>query len=56
MQAEIGLALAAIIDGDLDRADEVLRAVQAAPQSTAFGSAGHGAGSTRRAPARAWGA
>jgi predicted ATPase/DNA-binding SARP family transcriptional activator len=40
MQAEVGVALAAIIAGDLDRADEVLRAVEAAPQSTAFGSSG----------------
>jgi predicted ATPase/DNA-binding SARP family transcriptional activator len=39
MQAEVGVALAAIIQGELQRAEDILGVVDAAPQSTAFGSA-----------------
>ena len=39
MQAEVAVALAAILTDDLDRAEQILRAVDAAPQSTVFGSA-----------------
>jgi len=39
LQAEVGVALACILDGDLDRAEKILRDVDAAPRSTVFGSA-----------------
>ena len=39
MQAEVGVALAAILTGDLDRAEKILQVVDAAQQSTVFGSA-----------------
>ena len=39
MQAEVGVALSAIITGDLDRAEKILQVVDATQQSTVFGSA-----------------